>query len=183
MNRTKALLVFALLGLLVVSVSIIAGQAQQQGARGQRGGPVVGGPEPAGMTVTGEVQNYVPVTDAMLKNPDPGDWLMIRRDYSASNFSPLNQITQNNVKDLRLQWVWAMNEGGTNQPAPIVHNGIIYLNNPGNVMQALDGKTGDVIWENVYGTNAGAHSMRGISIFDDKIILATSDAHLKAFDA
>jgi mono/diheme cytochrome c family protein len=34
-----------------------------------------------GLTVTGQVKNYVPVTDAMLRNPDPGDWLMIRRDY------------------------------------------------------------------------------------------------------
>ena len=75
-------------------------------------------PPPVGLTVAGEVQNYVPVTDAMLRNPDPGDWLMIRRDYHASNYSPLNQITRDNVKDLRLQWVWAMNEGGTNQPAP-----------------------------------------------------------------
>ena len=86
-----------------------------------------------GITVDGEVKNYVPVTDAMLRNPDPADWLMIRRDYHASNYSPLNQITADNVKDLRLQWIWAMNEGGANQPAPIVHNGVIYLNNPGNV--------------------------------------------------
>ena len=49
-----------------------------------------------------------------------------------------------------------MNEGGANQPAPLVHNGVIYLNNPGNIMQAIDGKTGDLIWENRYGTNANA---------------------------
>jgi alcohol dehydrogenase (cytochrome c) len=38
--------------------------------------------------VAGEVKNYVPVTDAMLRNPDPGDWLMIRRDYKATYYSP-----------------------------------------------------------------------------------------------
>ena len=63
----------------------------------------------------------------MLRNPDPSDWLMIRHDYHANNYSPLNQITTQNVKDLQLQWVWAMNEG-TNQPAPIVHDGIMYIN-------------------------------------------------------
>jgi alcohol dehydrogenase (cytochrome c) len=147
---------------------------------GQRGAPPA--PQPA-ILVAGEVKNYVPVTDAMLRNPDPGDWLMIRRDYHASNYSPLNQITQNNVKDLRLQWVWAMNEGGTNQPAPLVHKGIIYLNNPGNVMQALDGKTGDVIWEARYGTQPGGAAMRGISIYDDKVFATTSDARLFALDA
>ena len=60
---------------------------------------------PAGITVDGEVKNFVPVTDAMLRNPDPADWLMIRRDYHASDYSPLNQITADNVKDLRLQWI------------------------------------------------------------------------------
>jgi len=156
-----------------------AQQAADDEGGGQRGAP----PRQPAILVAGEVKNFVPVTDAMLRNPDPGDWLMIRRDYHASNFSPLNQITQNNVKDLRLQWVWAMNEGGTNQPAPIVHNGIIYLNNPGNVMQALDGKTGDVIWEARYGTQAGGAAMRGISIYGDKVFATTSDARLFALDA
>jgi PQQ-dependent dehydrogenase (methanol/ethanol family) len=155
-----------------------AAAAAGQPAAGQgRGG------RPAGITIAGEVRNYVPVTDAMLRNPDAGDWLMIRRDYRASNYSPLNQITRDNVKNLRLVWSWAMNEGGTNQPAPIVHNGVIYLNNPGNIIQALDGKTGDVIWENRYGTNATAAAMRGIAMYEDKIFAATSDAHLLAFDA
>ena len=47
---------------------------------------------PQGLTVTGEVKNYVPVTDAMLRDPDPGDWLMIRRNYQAWSHSPLTQI-------------------------------------------------------------------------------------------
>jgi alcohol dehydrogenase (cytochrome c) len=140
---------------------------------------------PRGITVPGEVKNYVPVTDAMLKNPDPADWLMIRRDYKANSFSPLNQITTRNVGELRLVWTWAMQEGGAtgNQPAPIEHNGVIYVNNTGNVLQALDAKSGELIWENRYGTNAGAAAMRGITIYDDKIFLATADAHLMAFDA
>src|SRR5262245_58379968 len=96
-----------------------AGQGGGRGARGGQGGAAQTPPAPTGLTVTGEVQNYVPVTDAMLKNPDPGDWLMIRRDYFASDYSPLTQITRDNVKDLQLVWKHPMNEGGTNQPAPI----------------------------------------------------------------
>ena len=111
---------------------------------------------PRGITVAGEVKNFVPVTDAMLRNPDPADWLMIRRDYKANYYSPLNQITAQNVNDLRLVWSWAMQEGASNgnQPAPIVHNGVLYVNNAGMVLQALDAKTGELIWENRYGTNA-----------------------------
>ena len=108
---------------------------------------------------------------------------MIRRDYHASNFSPLNQITSANVQDLQLVWSWAMNETGTSQPAPLVHNGVLYLNNTGNILQALDARTGELIWENHYGTNPTAAAMRGISIYGDKIFVATSEAHLMAFDA
>ncbi len=158
------------------------GAAPAAAAGGQGRGRGAAAPV-AAITVAGEVKNYLPVTDAMLRNPSPNDWLMIRHDYHASNYSTLNQITKDNVKDLRLQWVWAMNEGGANQPAPLVHNGVIYLNNPGNVMQAIDGRTGDLIWENRYGTQANGAAMRGISIYEDKVFAATSDARLVALDA
>jgi glucose dehydrogenase len=62
---------------------------------------------------------------------------VIRRDYAASDYSPLNQITKDNVKNLELVWKHPMNEGGTNQPAPIVHNGVIYLANTGGIIQAI----------------------------------------------
>ncbi len=80
---------------------------------------------PTGLTVTGEVPDYAPVTDEMLRDPDAADWLMLRGNYQAWNYSSLAQVTRENVGDLRLAWVWAMNEGGSNQPAPIVHDGTI----------------------------------------------------------
>ncbi|MDE3161558.1 MAG: PQQ-binding-like beta-propeller repeat protein [Acidobacteriota bacterium] len=140
---------------------------------------------PRGLTVVGEVKNFVSVTDLMLRNPDPDDWLMIRHDYRATSYSPLNQITAQNVSDLRLVWSWAMQDGASNgnQPAPVVHNGVLYVNNAGQVLEALNARTGDLIWENRYGSNRGAPAMRGIAIYDDKIFLATSEAHLMAFDA
>jgi alcohol dehydrogenase (cytochrome c) len=140
---------------------------------------------PRGITVEGEVKNYVPVSDAMLRNPDPADWLMIRRDYKASSFSTLNQISAQNVNDLRLVWSWSLQDGSSlgNDPAPIVHNGVLYVNNAGEVLQALDAKTGDLIWENRYGTNAGAPAMRGITIYGENVYVTSSAAHLIAFDA
>jgi mono/diheme cytochrome c family protein len=116
--------------------SLAMGQAPAAGAQAAAPKPPA---QARGVTVNGEVKNYVPVTDAMLLNPNPNDWLMIRHDYHASNYSSLNQITKDNVKDLRLQWAWAMNEGGGtgNGPAPIVHNGVLYVNNMGNILQAL----------------------------------------------
>ena len=88
---------------------------------------------PLGLTATGEVKNFVPVTDEMLRNQDPGDWLMARRNYQGWSSTPLTQVTRDNVKDLQLAWVWAMNEGAANEPTPIVHNGVMYLTNTMNV--------------------------------------------------
>src|SRR5262245_20892142 len=46
-----------------------------------------------GVTVAGSVPNFVPVTDQMLRDPKPDDWLMLRHDYSATSYSPLTQLT------------------------------------------------------------------------------------------
>ena len=146
-------------------------------AGGGRGAPA---PPAVGLTVQGEVRNFTRVTDEMLRNPPPGDWLVLRRDHYASNFSPLNQITRDNVQDLQLAWVWPMNEGGTNQPAPLAHNGTIYLNNTSGIIQALDGKTGNLIWEHRLGGNI---AMRGIALYDDKLFVTMSDANMVALDA
>ena len=151
--------------------------AAQGGAPGGRGAAA---PPAVGLTVAGEVRNFTRVTDEMLKNPPPGDWLALRRDHYASNFSPLTQITRDNAQDLQLAWVWPMNEGGTQQPSPLAHNGTIFLNNTGGIIQALDGKTGNLIWEHRLGGNT---AMRGISLYDDKLFIAMSDANLVALDA
>ena len=154
-------------------------------AAGQRPGAA----GPRGVTVQGEVKNYVPVTDEMLRNPDPGDWLMVRRNYQAWSYSPLNQITRDNVQNLKLAWVWAMSEGTRNEPSPLVHNGIIYLINFGNMVQALDGRTGELIWENRIGSaQAGQQGgegggMRNMAIYQDKLFVTTLDARMVALDA
>ena len=171
------------------------GRGQGPGGRGQAGGGDDGdgggrgrgavARAPRGITVAGEVKNYVPVTDEMLKSPSAGDWLMARRVYQGTSYSPLNEITAANVKDLRLAWVWNMNEGGANQTMPLVHNGVMYLWNTGNTIQALDAKTGELIWENEVGPleSIGFGSMRNIAIYADKIIAATTDARIIALSA
>jgi PQQ-dependent dehydrogenase (methanol/ethanol family) len=159
------------------------GRANGPGTAVARGATPLNGP--TGLTVAGEVKNYVPVTDEMLRNEDPADWLMARRNYQGWSYSPLTQITRDNVNDLQLAWVWMMQDGGANEPTPIVHNGIMYLTNTANVLQALDAKTGDLIWEHRVPPYAliGAATMRNIAIYKDKVFLATTDAHLVALDA
>ncbi len=87
-----------------------------------------------------------PVTEAMLRNPDPGSWLMWRGNQSAWQHSQLKQITAGNVKQLRL--VWSRGIGpGSNEAMPLVHDGIMFLPNPSDLTQALDAATGDLKWE------------------------------------
>ncbi len=160
--------------------------------RGARGGalatPVArgaGSSTARGVSVAGEVKNYVPVTPAMLKNPPASDWLIFGRTYQRHSYSPLDQITRDNVKNLQLKWSWAINDSGANQTTPLVHDGVIYLACPSNIVQALNAKTGDLIWE----TRAGPYQapgyggIRSIAIAEDKVFLATSDAHMVALDA
>jgi alcohol dehydrogenase (cytochrome c) len=179
----------------VVISSVATGQAPPSGGRGGGAGgqQAAGGGRgqgtrpaaPRGLTVTGEVKNYVPVTDEMLLHPDPNDWLMIRRNYQASSYSPLAQITTKNVQGLQLVWSWAMNDGGAAETTPIVHNGTIFLSNTSNTVQALDARTGDLIWENHLGpeSTVAYGATRSLAVYQDKVFVPTTDAKMTALDA
>ena len=94
-----------------------------------------------------QVKTFRPVTEAMLRNPAPGDWLNWRRTDNAWGYSPLEQITRQNVGQLQLAWSWSMDDTGSQQATPLVYDGVMYLPNPRGVIQALDAATGDLIWE------------------------------------
>src|SRR5436309_4580402 len=100
-----------------------------------------------GLMATAQVKDFRPVTEAMLRNPAAGDWLNWRRTDNAWGFSPLDQITRQNVQHLQLAWSWAMDDTGAQEATPLVYNGVMYLPNPRGVVQALDAATGDLIWE------------------------------------
>ena len=153
------------------------------------GGPGATGDPPRGVgtTLKGNITGFIPVTDEMLRDPDPADWLMYRRTYDGWGYSPLDQIDRDNVHELRLAWVWAM-ENGTNQPTPLVYDGVMYLANPGNVIQALDAKSGTLLWEYRHGfpegfSQAEFSQIRNLAIYDDKVFVATTDALMVALDA
>ena len=91
-------------------------------------------------------RNLTLVTDAMLRDPPPSDWLMWRRTYNGWGYSPLDQINKDNVKNLQPAWSWSLTSGAT-ETTPIVHDGVLYIFNYGNKIQALNAATGDLIWE------------------------------------
>lgn len=125
------------------------------------------------------------VTDETLKNPADGDWLQWRRTYDAHGFSPLNAVNKETVKDLELVWSWAM-EPGQNQPTPLVADGIMYLPNPGDTVQAFNAATGDLIWEyrRDIPEDAGiGRPSRNIALYDGKVFLSADDGYVVALDA
>jgi len=168
---------------------VATGTAPAQAATQTAGAAPAGPPRlPARLNLEGNIQNYVPVTDQMLLNPSPNDWLMVRGGYRGWSHSPLNQVNKQNVNQLQLAWVWSMVDNvGANEPTPLVHNGIMYLVNVDNLVQALDARTGELLWENRIrpsGARSGGNgAMRNLAIYQDKVYVASSDAHIMALDA
>ncbi|HEY4077895.1 MAG TPA: PQQ-binding-like beta-propeller repeat protein [Rhizomicrobium sp.] len=138
-----------------------------------------------GQTLIGAIKNYRSVSDEMLVHPDPKDWLIYRGNYQAWSHSGLNQINENNVGQLQLKWSWAMNEGGENATGPTVHDGIMFLANTSNTVQALDAKTGELLWENRLGPVAtrAYSALRSLAVYEDKVYINATDAKLYALDA
>ncbi|MDH5215052.1 MAG: c-type cytochrome, partial [Gammaproteobacteria bacterium] len=94
----------------------------------------------------GVVPHFERVTDEMLASPAPEDWLMYRRTYDSWAYSPLEQIDRDSVDRLELAWSWAMTSG-RQYITPLAYRGVLYIESPRDILQALDAKTGDLIWE------------------------------------
>ena len=133
---------------------------------------------------------FPPVTDAMLINPPPEDWLMFRRTLNGWGYSPLTEIDKNNVANLRMVWTRALTDG-SQTGTPLAYNGVLYMPNPNDVIQAIDAATGDLIWEHRREIpDDAAESLgylssnnRNIAIWRDLIIDTSVDDHLFALDA
>jgi alcohol dehydrogenase (cytochrome c) len=159
-----------------------SGDPEAAPARRPAGPPVV-----PHVSVAGTVAHYTPVTEAMLTHPSDDEWPMFRRNYQGWSYSPLTQITAKNVNTLQLKWAWAMREGGTNEASPLVHDGVMFLANTQGVVQALDTRTGKLIWETIVGPNQpvgiGATSNRSLALYENLVYMAANDAILYALDA
>src|SRR5262249_34867980 len=132
-----------------------------------------------------QVENFVPVTQKMLENPSENDWLMFSRTYDAQRFSPLTQINKQNVAQLRLAWERGMG-GGQTETIPIVYDGVMYVVNPGAIVQALDATNGDLIWE--YKREAPANvaaqgRTKSLAIYEDVVLYTAPDSYVVGLDA
>ena len=132
-----------------------------------------------------------PVTDAELENPSPGDWLMWRRTLNGWGYSPLDQVNRDNVAGLQMVWSRALTPG-RQQGTPLVRDGVLFMPNPRDVIQAIDAVTGDLIWEyrrdrpddlGDYMIGSLIDTNRNIAIHGELIIDTSMDDHIFALNA
>ncbi|TAJ94158.1 MAG: hypothetical protein EPO31_08290 [Gammaproteobacteria bacterium] len=126
--------------------------------------------------------SFVPVTDAMLRSPDPADWLMYSRTYDAQRYSPLDQINTSNVNGLQLAWGRGLPDGVT-ETIPLVYAGVMYVVAPGSRVQALDATNGDLIWEYAREPADPTARTKSLAIYADLLIYTAPDSHIVALDA
>ena len=134
--------------------------------------------------------SFVPVTDAMLEEPDPADWLHWRRTQNGWAYSPLDQIDRENVADLTLAWSRGLEEG-SQQGTPLVYDGVMYYPNPSSVTQAIDAAAGDLLWEykrpipdDIATWVGGLETVnRSLAIYGGLIIDTANDGYAYALDA
>jgi alcohol dehydrogenase (cytochrome c) len=130
-------------------------------------------------------KTFKPVTQAMLENPDPADWLMFSRTYDAQRFSPLAEINTGNVGSLAMKWSRHLGDGNT-ETIPLVYNGVMFVVTPGAVVQALNAATGEQLWQyhrKVSGTVGATARTKSLAIYGDTIVYTAPDSYVVGLDA
>ena len=167
----------------VALMSVLGLPAHAQGPT-----PAPAAPLPPPTKTLRPVTKFVPVTDQIIQAPKPENWLIYRGNYQGWGYSALDRINKGNVRNLQLGWSRAI-EPGTNQATPLVYNGVMYLGNPGDVIQAIDAVTGDLMWEYRHklpepgAMNPLGQRKRAIALYGDNVYTVTQDNFVLALNA
>jgi len=163
------------------------GRALKRSKRLGWGGPMIlaAALSPAMVSVASAL---TPVTDAMLARPDPADWLMWRRTLDSWGYSPLTQVNRANVGSLVLAWSKPL-ESGSQETTPLIHEGVLFMAQPNDVVQAFNAVTGKMLWEYRRKIPADLTDYvrfppfsRNAAIYGDLLINTSGDGHLYALD-
>jgi len=132
----------------------------------------------------------VTVEDLVKAQENAGEWLMYGRDYRNWRYSPLSEITPQNVD--KLKPAWAMSTGGQFgglEATPLFRDGVLYFTADYGRVFAVNAKTGNIIWRYEPEYDQGFNAVlccgpihRGLAIVDDLVISARLDARLMAFN-
>lgn len=119
------------------------------------------------------------------------NWAMVNFNYDQNRYYPEQEINVSNVNKLKLYKALNLGVRASNESSPLVVNGVMYISTAFNNIYAFDAKTGDLYWHYKYKNGSGQYNYynccgpnnRGLAIKNNKIIMATLDAHLVCLDA
>ena len=132
------------------------------------------------------------VDTGRLTNTDkePGNWLTYGRTYNEQRFSPLNQITDQNIHQLGLTWYFDLDTRRGQEATPLVVDGVMFFTTAWSKVVALDAATGALRWSYdpkvppAWGINACCDVVnRGAAAWMGKVYVGTLDGRLIALDA
>ena len=123
-----------------------------------------------------------------LANPAPANWPTYGRNQQMWRYSPLTQITADNVATLQLTWSRTLNEAFGGEISPTEYNGVLYVDSTDHIW-ALDATNGNLLWthkvtldKNTSGL--GASTKRGGPVvYQGHVFWTTGDGRLFALDA
>ncbi|MHA6645835.1 methanol/ethanol family PQQ-dependent dehydrogenase [Mesorhizobium sp. A623] len=80
---------------------------------------------------------------------NPNDWVMQTGDYANTRYSPLDQITKDNVKDLQVKWSFSTGVLRGHEGGPLIIGNVMYVHTPfPNIVYALDlDNDGKILWK------------------------------------
>ena len=130
---------------------------------------------------------------SQLVQPPVDSWPTNGGNIYNQRYSPLDQITTENVKNLKGVWRARLNGSGVGPPysgeaQPIVYGGVIYVPTGADDVFALSVETGEILW--VYESNLDRSIStvccgwlsRGVGLGEGKIFLGRLDGKLVAID-
>src|SRR5580700_10354711 len=93
-----------------------------------------------------------PEIDKLLRSPVGKDWVTNGGNMTNQRYSTLNQINTENVKQVKGAWMARLNGSGLGgkysaEATPLVKDGIMYVVTGNDDVFALNGKTGEMLWE------------------------------------
>ena len=144
-----------------------------------------------GVTLAGQqAQPPGPVTNQDLIDglkADGSSWLTFGGNYANHRYSPLTQITPENVSKLQPVWTFQTGTLGNFETTTLVRDNVLYATGPQNVAWAVDARSGRQIWryrrelpDNL--TACCGLVNRGFAALGDRLFMTTLDAHLLALD-
>ncbi len=123
-------------------------------------------------------------------NKEPGNWMTHGRTYSEQRYSPLNQISDQNVAELGLAWYTELSTDRGIEATPIVVDGVMFVTGGWSIVHAIDARNGRIIWTfdpQVPGAWAAKACCdvvnRGVAVWQGKVFVGTLDGRLIALDA